>query len=103
MVGGVEGYNASGEHVIPLHLSLDRCIGFFCQETAGVPESPLSLDGIICFYPQFLLERRAASGTLEGAGMPMWRVISGDEIVERAYGPSQWQGTVLPRLRQLLR
>jgi hypothetical protein len=38
-----------------------------------------------------------------GAGVPLWLVISGDELVERAFGASQWHARVLPRLRRLLR
>jgi hypothetical protein len=37
-----------------------------------------------------------------GAGVPLWFVISGDEHVEWAFGASQWQAAVLPRLRRLL-
>ena len=38
-----------------------------------------------------------------GAGVPLWLVISGDQLVERAFGASQWHATVLPRLERLLR
>jgi hypothetical protein len=36
-------------------------------------------------------------------GVPLWLVISGDEVVERAFGASQWQAVVLPRIKSLLR
>jgi hypothetical protein len=38
-----------------------------------------------------------------GAGVPLWLVISGDELVERAFGASQWRARVLPQLERLLR
>ena len=37
-----------------------------------------------------------------GAGVPLWLVISDREIVERAFGESQWASAVLPKLRLLL-
>jgi hypothetical protein len=52
-------------------------------------------------WPEDLRGHRDRLGA--GAGVPLWLVISGDELVERAFGASQWHGTVLPRLRRLLR
>jgi hypothetical protein len=37
------------------------------------------------------------------AGVPLWLVISDHEIVEQAFGESQWENAVLPRLKTLLR
>jgi hypothetical protein len=36
------------------------------------------------------------------AGVPLWLVISDREIVERAFGESQWASAVLPKLKSLL-
>lgn len=38
-----------------------------------------------------------------GAGVPMWLVITGNDIVGRGFGPSQWRQSILPKLRSLLR
>jgi hypothetical protein len=38
-----------------------------------------------------------------GAGVPLWLIISGDEIVERGFGAGQWQAAVLPRVKSLVR
>ena len=38
-----------------------------------------------------------------GAGVPLWLIISDQEIIEHGFGASQWDGTVLPKLRSLLR
>jgi hypothetical protein len=38
-----------------------------------------------------------------GAGVPLWLVIADHQIVGRGFGVSQWQHTVLPKLRSLLR
>lgn len=38
-----------------------------------------------------------------GAGVPLWLVIADGEIVGRAQGASQWQASILPKLRSLLR
>jgi hypothetical protein len=37
------------------------------------------------------------------AGVPLWLLIADEAIVARGFGPSQWQATILPRLRSLLR
>ena len=47
---------------------------------------------------------RSLRGRLDsGAGVPLWLVIADDVIVVRAHGASQWQETILPKLRSLLR
>jgi hypothetical protein len=51
-------------------------------------------------WPEDLRAYRDRLGA--GAGVPLWLVISGDELVERAFGASQWHATVLPRLERLL-
>jgi hypothetical protein len=52
------------------------------------------------YWPDDLREYR---GRLErGAGVPLWLVISDREIVERAFGESQWASAVLPKLKSLL-
>lgn len=52
------------------------------------------------YWPDDLREYR---GRLErGAGVPLWLVISDREIVERAFGESQWARAVLPKLKSLL-
>jgi hypothetical protein len=52
------------------------------------------------YWPEDLRRYRDRLGA--GAGVPLWFVISGDEHVEWAFGASQWQAAVLPRLRRLL-
>ena len=52
------------------------------------------------YWPVDLREYR---GRLDrGAGVPLWLVISDQEIVERAFGESQWKSAVLPKLKSLL-
>jgi hypothetical protein len=36
------------------------------------------------------------------AGVPLWLLIADEAIVARGFGASQWQATVLPRLKSLL-
>jgi hypothetical protein len=38
-----------------------------------------------------------------GAGVPLWFIVSDNGTVERSGGISQWESTVLPKLRSLLR
>jgi len=38
-----------------------------------------------------------------GTGAPVWFIVSENGTVERSAGVSQWQSTVLPRVRSLLR
>jgi hypothetical protein len=52
-------------------------------------------------WPEDLRRYRDRLGA--GAGVPLWLLISGDQVVERAFGASQWHAAVLPRLRRLLR
>jgi hypothetical protein len=52
-------------------------------------------------WPEDLRRYRDHLG--EGAGVPLWLVISDQEVVERGMGPSQWASAVLPRLKLLLR
>jgi hypothetical protein len=37
-----------------------------------------------------------------GAGVPMWLIVDGDQIVSREYGASRWRAAVLPKIRSLL-
>ena len=53
------------------------------------------------YWPNDLRGHRDRLG--RDAGVPLWLVISDDEIVERAFGASQWHTTVLPKIRSLLR
>ncbi|WP_424594069.1 hypothetical protein [Bradyrhizobium sp.] len=36
-------------------------------------------------------------------GVPLWLVISDDEIVEKQYGAAQWRANILPRIKSFLR
>lgn len=36
-------------------------------------------------------------------GVPLWMVISDNEIVERQFGAAAWRESILPRLKRLLR
>jgi hypothetical protein len=53
------------------------------------------------YWPDDLRRYRDRLG--QGAGVPLWLVISDHEIIERGMGPSQWASTVLPKLKSLLR
>ena len=47
--------------------------------------------------------RSLRSRLAPGDGVPLWLVIVDDAIVGRAHGASQWNETILPKLRALLR
>jgi hypothetical protein len=53
------------------------------------------------YWPEDLRIHRDRLG--RGAGVPLWLVISGEEVVERGFGASQWHGAVLPRIKSLVR
>lgn len=53
------------------------------------------------YWPNDLRGHRARLG--RGAGVPLWLVILDDELIERAFGASQWHSTVLPKIKSLLR
>lgn len=53
------------------------------------------------YWPDDLRGYRDRLG--RGAGVPLWLVISDDEIVERAFGASQWHSAVLPRIKSMSR
>ena len=38
-----------------------------------------------------------------GAGVPLWLVVSNNRIVEQRFGASQWQASILPKIKSLLR
>lgn len=65
-------------------------------------ESPSVLDLLKDqYWPDDLREYR---GRLDrGAGVPLWLVISDHEIVAQAFGETQWESAVLPKLKSLLR
>lgn len=52
------------------------------------------------YWPSDLREYRSRLG--RGAGVPLWFVIADREIVETAFGESQWKSLVLPKLKTLL-
>ncbi len=37
------------------------------------------------------------------AGVPLWFLVADDAIVGRAQGANEWEATILPKLRGLLR
>jgi hypothetical protein len=53
------------------------------------------------YWPQDL--RRYRDRLMPGAGVPLWLVISGADVVEQGFGASQWHAAVLPRVKSLLR
>jgi len=53
------------------------------------------------YWPDDLRAYRAQLGP--DAGVPLWLIISDNELIERSAGIRQWQSAVLPRLRSLLR
>jgi hypothetical protein len=65
-------------------------------------ESPAVLDLLKDqYWPDDLREYRVRLD--RGAGVPLWLIISDHEIVEQAFGESQWESAVLPKLKSLLR
>jgi hypothetical protein len=52
------------------------------------------------YWPADLRPHR---GPIGDAAVPLWLVVADDVVVQRAFGASQWHGTVLPKLRALLR
>jgi hypothetical protein len=52
------------------------------------------------YWPDDLREYR--SRVDRSAGVPLWLLITDHEIVEQAFGESQWENAVLPRLLSLL-
>jgi hypothetical protein len=52
-------------------------------------------------WPEDLRSYRDRLGP--GAGVPMWVIVEGDEIVSREYGAARWRAAVLPKIRSLLR
>ena len=52
-------------------------------------------------WPQDLRAYRDQLG--RGAGVPLWLVIADGEIVGRGFGQAQWQASVLPQIKSLLR
>jgi len=52
-------------------------------------------------WPEELRGYRGAIS--EGAGVPLWLVIADDQIVMQSSGLTQWQETVLPKIKSLLR
>ncbi len=64
-------------------------------------ESPTVLDLLKDeYWPDDLREYRDRLD--RGAGVPLWLIISDREIVERAFGETQWNSAVLPKLKSLL-
>jgi hypothetical protein len=53
------------------------------------------------YWPDDLRRYRERIG--RGAGVPLWLVLADGEIVEQGFGASQWRGSVLPKIRSLLR
>jgi hypothetical protein len=52
-------------------------------------------------WPGDLREMRAQLRA--DAGVPLWFVVADDAVVGRAQGASEWEATILPKLRGLLR
>jgi hypothetical protein len=51
-------------------------------------------------WPEDLRAYRQAIG--EHAGVPLWLVIADDRLVLQGSGATQWQNTVLPKIKSLL-
>lgn len=51
-------------------------------------------------WPEQLRIYRQAIG--QGAGVPLWFIIANDQIVLQSSGLTQWQQTVLPKIKSLL-
>ena len=52
-------------------------------------------------WPQEL--RRYRERLPRGAGVPLWIVLAGGEVVDQSFGAAQWKSAVLPKIRSLLR
>lgn len=49
-------------------------------------------------------ELRSYRGSLRRSdGVPLWLVVSNNEIVEQRFGPAAWRANILPRIKSLLR
>jgi len=109
---------ANGQHVTLLYVGAEDCApcrswlrgagaafraspefsGVFYREV----ESPTVLELLKDeYWPEDLREYRASLD--RSAGVPLWIVIADHQIVERAFGESQWGRAVLPKLKSLLR
>ena len=116
--GGTGSPASNGHDLLLLYVGADDCLpcrtwqhdagaGFrSSQEFARIlyreVKSPHLLDLLDDrYWPDEL--RRYRDGLDREAGVPLWLIISNGEVVERASGISQWQSTVLPKLRALLR
>jgi hypothetical protein len=53
------------------------------------------------YWPDELRAYRDLLG--RDAGVPLWLIISDNQLLQRSAGIAQWQSTVLPKLRSLLR
>jgi len=112
------GRSSSGHDVALLYVGADDCApcrvwqggagarfrssAEFARVTYREIKSPTVLDVLKDdYWPQDL--RRYRDQLNAGAGVPLWLVISDGELVERGFGESQWAGTVLPKVKSLLR
>ena len=53
------------------------------------------------FWPDDLRVYRDATGP--GAGVPLWLVIADDQVVAKGFGATQWNASILPKIKSLLR
>lgn len=53
------------------------------------------------YWPEDLRVYREAIG--RGAGAPLWLVIADDRMVAQGFGATQWNDSVLPMIKSLLR
>lgn len=47
--------------------------------------------------------RRYRRGLTPGSGVPLWLIVSGENVVAQRYGGAAWRSDVLPALRSYLR
>lgn len=46
--------------------------------------------------------RSYRSRIARGDGVPLWLIVSGDEIVAQGFGATAWRDSILPKIRSLL-
>ena len=122
-IGVTAGYWASSDpsaahDVVLVYVGADDCGPCRAWQRADAPafrsspefvrvayrevKSPSVLDVMHdAYWPEDLRRYREQIG--RGAGVPLWFVIADDEIAGQGFGISQWQGSVLPKIRSLLR
>ena len=79
-----------------------RASGEFGQITYREVKSPALFDILKDeHWPEELRSYR--DRLAPGAGVPLWLIVSDNQIIEQRFGAAEWRTAVLPRIRSLLR